>query len=86
MGQGGGAESEEKVSTGYSNRKWICPFFAWDERGKVHCECGNCISFPDREAYVAYTDQYCASLPGWQKCSVASALLAYYERMDAEKP
>jgi len=56
------------------------PFF------RVHCECGNCISFPDREAYVAYTDQYCASLPGWQKCSVASALLAYYERMDAEKP
>lgn len=68
---------------GYSNRTWICPFFKWDEKQRVHCE-GGTITMPDKQAYKAYIDQYCSSC-GWGGCSMSATLMDYYERQDAEE-
>ena len=68
---------------GYSNKTWACPFFKWDEKRKVHCEGGG-AGFQDRETYVEYTDRYCASVQGWKSCSLAVALLEYYDRTGDE--
>lgn len=70
------------MSSGYSSKTWACPFLKWDEKRKVHCEGGCCVSFPDRKAYAEYTTRYCASLQGWKDCTIAAALLEYYERTD----
>lgn len=70
------------VAVGYSNRTWACPFFKWDERRKVHCEGGCCASFPDRKTAQEYATRYCASVDGWRACTMAAALLRYYERTD----
>ena len=70
------------VSTGYSSKTWACPFFGWDEKRKVHCEGGCCVSLPDQKGCMDYTSRYCANLQGWTACTVAAALLDYYERTD----
>lgn len=67
------------MSTGYSSRAWACPFLKWDEKQKIHCE-GGCVSLQDPETYAEYTDRYCANVPGWESCTIASALTKYYER------
>lgn len=62
----------------YWHKRWQCPFFRWDERLVVGCEGGK-LRFPDKAAALAYMEQHCAT-QGWKQCSVAIALLAYYER------
>ncbi len=64
---------------GYSNKTFACPFFKWDERLCVHCE-GGVVRFRDRREAMEYIDRYCASVDGWEKCSLARSLLGYYER------
>ena len=66
---------------GYSNRTWICPFFKYDKRLEVSCEAGK-LCFPDREAVMDYAQHYCAQLNGWERCTLARALLRYYERQE----
>ena len=66
---------------GYSNRTFCCPFFRWDERLRVHGECGR-LTMPDRDATVAFQERYCASQQGWQDCSAAKVLLHYYDRTE----
>lgn len=64
---------------GYSNRRWTCPFYTWDEKQKIHCE-GGCMKFPDQATLRRYADRYCASTTGWRDCTVAAGLLEYYDR------
>ena len=66
------------MSSGYSGRRFQCPFFKWDERKKVHCE-GGVVALPVPELR-RYMDRYCASLEDWEKCSFAGTLLEFYER------
>lgn len=66
------------MSDGYSNRRFQCPFFQWDERRKVHCE-GGLVVLPPPELKT-YMDRYCAAMPGWQDCPIAKGLEASYER------
>lgn len=70
-------------AVGYSNKSWACPFFSWDEKRKVHCEGGG-AGFSDKGTYADYTDRYCASVQGWKQCSLAVALLEYYDRTGDE--
>ena len=66
---------------GYSHKTWICPYFQWDERRKVHCEGRCCVAFPDQKAYEEYTGAFCANRNGgWRRCTIAQALNGYYER------
>lgn len=65
------------MSNGYSNRLFQCPFFKWDELQKLHCEAA-VVTIPARELQQ-YMDRYCASLPGWKTCPLASALLHHYD-------
>ncbi len=68
----------------YWHKDWKCPFFKWDERQKVACE-GRCVvSMPDRKSALSFMDRYCADLNGWRGCSIAKALLDYYDRKEAE--
>lgn len=66
------------MSSGYSSRRFQCPFFKWDERKKVHCE-GGVVALPVPELR-RYMDRYCASLEGWKGCPLANALWEYYDR------
>jgi hypothetical protein len=66
---------------GYSSKTFVCPFFKWDERLRVHCE-GGCLSFHDRPEAEDYIDRHCADLEGWKCCSLACSLLRYYERTE----
>ena len=64
----------------YWHKAWTCPFFRWDEQTVVGCEGGK-LRFPDKESAVEYMDAFCASQTcDWKKCSVAAALLKYYDR------
>lgn len=63
---------------GYSHKTWTCPFFTFDEPRRVHCEAGR-IGFPDRPTANGYMNRFCAGGNGWQKCSLACALVEYYE-------
>lgn len=67
---------------GYTHKSWACPFFSWDERLCVHCECGSRVRFYDQQEAGAYQDRYCASVNGWKDCTVAASLLQYYDRED----
>lgn len=69
---------------GYSSKTFVCPFFKWDERLRVHCEGGH-LAFRDRPETEDYIDRHCADLEGWKGCSLAGSLLRYYERTDAER-
>lgn len=66
------------MSSGYSSRRFQCPFFTWDEKNKVHCE-GGVIALPVPELR-RYMDTYCAHMPGWKCCPIAKALNDYYDR------
>lgn len=58
------------------NKTWACPFFKWDGRQEISCEGGR-ILFPNSDTGNTYMNCYCAG--DWKKCSVAEALLQYYE-------
>lgn len=47
----------------------------------MSCECCRMI-FPDDDTKRDYVQRYCASLEGWETCSIARSLLEFYERMD----
>ena len=66
---------------GYSNKTFVCPFFRWDERLRIHCEGGR-ISFRDRQEAEEYIEHNCGELNRWRECSIARSLLRYYERIN----
>lgn len=72
------------LSFGYSNRVWTCPFFHWDERRKVHCE-GGCVALKDARSFDRYARSFCASVNGWERCTVAKALVEQYERRERDE-
>lgn len=71
------------MSTGYSGRVWACPFFRWDERLRVHCEGGK-MSLTDPRTFESYACRYCCDVDGWDRCSLAKALVEQYERRERE--
>lgn len=72
------------MSCGYSNKVFMCPYFAWDERLAIHCE-GGCASFADRVSAEIYADKFCANITGWNRCTLASARTEYYDRRDRDE-
>lgn len=68
------------MSSGYSGRRFQCPFFKWDEKKKVHCE-GGVVALPVPELR-RYMDRYCACLTGWKDCPLARALEEHYDRIE----
>lgn len=71
------------MSSGYSSRRFQCPFFRWDERKKVHCEGGVvCLPVPELHRYM---DRHCSSGEGWKDCPIARALAEYNERKEVAR-
>lgn len=64
---------------GYSNKTWCCPFFKRDERMSVHCEGGQ-VRFDHWTIRNLYINQYCASVSGWEMCTIAKSQLWKYEK------
>lgn len=70
----------------YWHKAWTCPFYAWSDKLRVRCEGGGVQAFPDVKTATEYMDAYCAcGRNGWRKCTIAAALLRYYERKDEEE-
>ena len=65
---------------GYSNRTWICPYFKWDEKTKIHCECG-ILCFCDNRELVEYAEKYCSDF-GWGSCTLARNRNRHYEKQN----
>ena len=63
------------------HKYWVCPFFKWDGRQEISCDAGR-IRFPTKDSANAYMDGYCACNKNWQNCTLAAALLKYYEDME----
>lgn len=69
-----------------------CPFYKWDESEKkgrntlccIYCEGGQ-LRMPDVRQKHAYLKKYCADIRGWQTCSLAKALYAFYDREERGK-
>lgn len=60
-----------------------CPFWKWEKGKAMSCE-GCRMAFPDDDAKREYIERYCASLTGWEECSIAGNLLQFYERMEQD--
>jgi hypothetical protein len=69
----------------YWHKAWVCPYFRWDEKLKMGCECGRLV-FPDRKSAVTYMEKFCADEDhGWKGCSIAKMTNDYYERIEANE-
>ena len=68
----------------YTNKIFICPFYTSNAKGLVRCEGGH-ISFRNEALSKEYFDSFCASY-NWQKCSIASSLVRFYENTNAIEP
>ena len=69
----------------YWHKNWTCPFFVRSDKKRVCCEGGCVQSFPDVETAKEFMERLCASKDrNWESCSLASALLRYYERKENE--
>ena len=62
-------------------KTWCCPFWQWKKPLEVHCE-GGCLVFPDAEARRLYIGRHCATINGWEDCTIAKNLMEYYERAE----
>lgn len=60
-------------------KTYECPFWRWEKRLCVNCEGGR-IEFVDEQAREDYIGRYCASVEGWEACSIAQHLERVYER------
>ena len=65
----------------YWHKPWACPYFKWDTKKNLACEAGS-LAFPSVRIACRYYDQYCANVPGWEKCTMAQAMTEYYEEGD----
>lgn len=67
----------------YSHKAFVCPFYKADRRKGdmfiLSCEC--CIiRIQGRQAFNAFTEQFCCSMAGWRDCTPAAAMAKYYEK------
>ncbi len=60
------------------HKTWTCPFFLWDGKKEISCEGGR-ICFHTSHSANDYMNAYCAGGNNWQQCTVAKALLKYYD-------
>lgn len=57
-----------------------CPYWRWRDKKKLTSTCeGGCLSFKDAAEQLEYFRKYCASLNGWEGCSLAGMLDKSYE-------
>ncbi len=49
-----------------------CPYWRWRDKKKQKSTCeGGCLCFKSTEEQLAYFREYCASLNGWEECTLA---------------
>ena len=68
---------------GYSRRTWVCPYFKWDEKTKIHCECG-VLYFCDNEELGQYAREYCSDF-GWDRCTLALRRNRHYGEQEKKQ-
>ena len=66
----------------YWHKEWVCPFFMGATKKRIVCEGESTFIFPDKDSATQYMDEYCSNINGYCKCTLADALLKYYERID----
>jgi len=63
------------------HKYWACPFFKWDGKQEISCEAGR-VRLPDADSANAYMNAFCADSSNWKRCSLAAALMDYYEKAE----
>lgn len=66
----------------YRHLYWVCPYYTFDEKLCVHCEQGSRVKFKDAKTLRQYEKDYCASMDGYMRCSIAKALERQYEERE----
>ena len=66
----------------YTHLYWICPFYRYDEKTCVHCEEGSRVKFKNLKTLRQYEKDYCASMDGYLRCSIAKTLERQYEERE----
>ncbi|MEA4920642.1 MAG: hypothetical protein VB078_06970 [Clostridiaceae bacterium] len=64
------------------NKYWLCPFFKWDGKAEISCEGGR-VKLPDGVTANEYMNTFCAG--DWRRCTIAAALLQYYDTEDKKR-
>lgn len=64
----------------WSRRIWSCPYYKWDDKLRIKCECGR-LDFPARKSLERYADRYCSSVEGWSRCTLACSMTEYLEEV-----
>ena len=59
-------------------KTWCCPFFLWEKGLTMHCESG-ALRFIDAVERKEYISRYCASVKGWEGCTLARQISKRYE-------
>lgn len=67
----------------YRHLYWVCPYYTFDEKLCVHCEQGSRVKFKDTKTLAQYEREYCASMDGYLRCSIAQALEQEYEEKES---
>lgn len=50
-----------------------CPYWIWGD-DKIHCQGGR-LQLPGKAAMGDYLTEHCASIQGWEQCSIAKNLM-----------
>ena len=62
----------------------VCPYFLRESDGYLYCElCRFC--YPSKEARRDHVYKYCASVKGFEKCTVKAILDGEYERRSMQR-
>lgn len=59
-------------------KTWCCPFFLWEKGLETHCE-GGTLRFLDQRERREYISSFCASVKGWEHCTLARQIARRYE-------
>lgn len=60
-------------------RTLACPWAEYYRDKSIRCTAGT-LQMPSREAWDSYMRLYCASVSGWEQCSLAQEMEREYER------
>lgn len=58
---------------------YCCPFWRWEDKNMIRCEGGR-ANFQSAEHRELFINTYCASVRGWENCSIAKVLNEMYEK------
>ena len=66
----------------YYHRAFACPYYTSDAKGVLRCEGGSVRM--RRPALLSYAERFCCNPQGWERCTLAQAVTADYNKRPRE--